>query len=92
MTVPHNAEQMGTGPNSPLEPRRTLVLGTSPMTRELAQAYQRLGNEIQTGTVSQAREFRPQLIATTGDSPDALAEVAAVAEETGAEVAPSVSA
>ena len=92
MTVPHNAEQMGTGPNSPLEPRRTLVLGTSPMARELAQAYQRLGNETQTGTVSQAREFRPQLIATTGDSPDTLAEVAAVAEETGAEVAPSVSA
>ena len=92
MTVPHNAEQMGTGPNSPLEPRRTLVLGTSPMTRELAQAYQRLGNETQTGTVSQAREFRPQLIATTGDSPNTLAEVAAVAEETGAEVAPSVSA
>ena len=80
MTVPSSAQ------------RRALILGTSPMARELEQAYQRLGFETQIGAVSLADQFHPDIIVTTGDSPDTLEEVEVAAEAAGAAVAPSTSA
>ncbi|WCZ39704.1 ATP-grasp domain-containing protein [Corynebacterium jeddahense] len=81
MTVPH-----------PAEPRRALILGTSPMAKELEQAYRRLGFDTRTGGARAVDEFRPDIIVTTGGASDTIEDVEAAAARVGATVAPSVDA
>ena len=81
-----------TDANPAESPRRALILGTSPIAFELEQAYRRLGFVTRTGAASDADEFRPEIIVTTGEASDAIGDVEAAAERVGAAVAPSVDA